>query len=83
MTVRSLCVGLLVTPLGILVALGLAVMTRGFAASLEAELARSLLGAPAAAPPPPPKKLRGLIILSMVRFRARSWASAFGARRDT
>lgn len=64
-TVWSLCVGLLVTPLGILVALGLAVMTRGFAA-VEAELARSLLGAPAAAPPPPPSAGR-----FWVRFRAR------------
>src|SRR5581483_3619130 len=52
-TVWSLCVGLVVTPLVIPVAIGLALMTRGFAA-VEAELARSLLEVPAAAPAPPP-----------------------------
>ncbi len=52
----SLCLGLAVTPLVIPMLIGLAFMTRGFAA-VEAELARSLLdveaGAPAARPTRP------------------------------
>ena len=53
-TMWVLCLALLVTPLSIALAIALAFMTRGFAA-LEAELARSLLGAdahPPSAPPP-------------------------------
>ena len=48
-TVWSLCLGLLVTPLCIPLAIGLAYMTRGFAA-VEAALARSLLEIDARAP---------------------------------
>src|SRR5882757_3459792 len=43
-TAWSLCIGLIVTPLVIPVAIALAYITRGFA-SVEAELARGLLGA--------------------------------------
>ena len=52
-TVWSLCVALVITPLSIVLVIGLAFLTRGFAA-IEAELARSLLGADAHAPSPPP-----------------------------
>ncbi len=51
-TVWSLCLGLVVTPLCIPLAIGLAYMTRGFAA-VEAELARSLLEIDARAPSGP------------------------------
>lgn len=49
----SLCVGLLVTPVGIPLLFVMAFMTRGFA-GVEAEIARSLLDVDAQAPPPPP-----------------------------
>jgi signal transduction histidine kinase len=48
-TAWSLCIGLIVTPLVIPVAITLAYMTRGFAA-VEAELARGLLGLSLGAP---------------------------------
>jgi signal transduction histidine kinase len=47
--VWSLCLGLAITPVGIPLAIGMAFMTRGFAA-VEAELAGSLLGVEAHAP---------------------------------
>ena len=52
-TVWSLFAALVITPLSIALAIGLALMTRGFAA-VEAEIARSLLGADAHAPSLPP-----------------------------
>jgi signal transduction histidine kinase len=51
--VLALVVGLVITPVVIPLLIGLAFMTRGFAA-VEAELARSLLGADAHAPAAPP-----------------------------
>jgi signal transduction histidine kinase len=48
-TVWSLCLGLAITPLVIVLLIALAYMTRGFAA-IEAELARSLLDVDASAP---------------------------------
>jgi signal transduction histidine kinase len=48
-TMWSLCLGLAITPFVLPVLIGLAFMTRGFAA-VEAELARSLLGVEARAP---------------------------------
>lgn len=51
-TLWSLCLGLAITPLSIPLVIVLAYATRGFAA-VEAELARSLLGAEARAPAAP------------------------------
>jgi signal transduction histidine kinase len=74
-TVWSLCLGLLVTPLVIPLLIGLAFMTRGFGA-LEAQIARALLDVDAYGPSAPPsgagfwRWLRGLFGAAFWRTQA-------------
>jgi signal transduction histidine kinase len=75
-TVWSLCLGLAITPFVIPLLIGLAVMTRGFAA-VEAEIARSLLGVDASAPALTPAS-RGFWARLRAMFGAGFWrAQAF------
>ncbi len=75
-TVWSLCVGLIITPLVIPLLIGLTVMVRGFAA-VEAEVARSLLDVDAY-PPAAPRGGGGFWASFRARFTADFWrAQAF------
>jgi signal transduction histidine kinase len=75
-TVWSLCLGLAITPFVIPLLIGLALMTRGFAA-VEAELARSLLEVDVCAPAYVPAR-RGLWARFTAMFGAGFWrAQAF------
>ena len=75
-TVWSLCLGLVITPFVIPLLIGLAAMTRGFAA-VEAEVARSLLDVDAHAPVARPTR-RGLWARFIAMFDAGFWrAQAF------
>jgi Putative sensor len=81
-TVWSLCLGLVITPFVIPLAIGLAFMTRGFAA-VEAELARPLLDVDAHVPTPPPagagvwSRLRALFGPGFWRAQAYLWIRWF------